>query len=189
MRMDAPTLLSPRLTVGPFEESDAPALFRYRSNPEVFRFQSWAPESARDALSFIEGLQAVEFGSPETWFQLAIRKRACGTLVGDIGLHFLSAGTRQVEIGFTVIRPQQRQGFAREAVETVLDHLFGSMAKHRALASVDPRNEPSMALLEKLGFRQEAHFIKSMWFKGEWVDDVVFAILENEWSTHVKAGQ
>jgi RimJ/RimL family protein N-acetyltransferase len=29
--------------------------------------------------------------------------------------------------------------------------------------------------------RQEAHFRKSLWFKGEWVDDVVFAVLASEW--------
>jgi RimJ/RimL family protein N-acetyltransferase len=29
--------------------------------------------------------------------------------------------------------------------------------------------------------RQEAHFRESLWFKGEWADDVVFAILESEW--------
>jgi RimJ/RimL family protein N-acetyltransferase len=31
--------------------------------------------------------------------------------------------------------------------------------------------------------RREAHFHKSMWFKGEWVDDVVFGILESEWKS------
>jgi RimJ/RimL family protein N-acetyltransferase len=52
---------------------------------------------------------------------------------------------------------------------------------HRVFASVDPRNTASMALFEHLGMRPEAHFRQSLWFKGDWVDDVVFAILKSEW--------
>ena len=35
--------------------------------------------------------------------------------------------------------------------------------------------------MKRLGMRQEAHFKESLWFKGEWADDVVFAILAREW--------
>ena len=30
--------------------------------------------------------------------------------------------------------------------------------------------------------RQEAHLIESLWSKGEWVDDVIFAMLAREWT-------
>ena len=43
------------------------------------------------------------------------------------------------------------------------------------------RYQPSVALLERVGMRKEAHFRKSIWFKGEWADDMVFAILASEW--------
>jgi RimJ/RimL family protein N-acetyltransferase len=29
--------------------------------------------------------------------------------------------------------------------------------------------------------RQEAHFVRSLWFKGEWVDDMIFAMLASDW--------
>ena len=32
--------------------------------------------------------------------------------------------------------------------------------------------------------REEAHFVESLWFKGEWVDDVIFAILASEWESY-----
>jgi RimJ/RimL family protein N-acetyltransferase len=38
-----------------------------------------------------------------------------------------------------------------------------------------------MALLQAVGMRQEAHFRESLWFHGEWADDVVFAMLAGEW--------
>jgi RimJ/RimL family protein N-acetyltransferase len=35
--------------------------------------------------------------------------------------------------------------------------------------------------MERLGMRQEAHFRESEIFKGEWGDELVFAMLEEEW--------
>ena len=181
--MKTTSIETPRLTLAPLVEEDAPELFRYRSDPEISRFQSWAPESVRDALRFIRKLRNVELDTPGSWYQLAIRLRARGALIGDVGLHFLSAESRQVELGLTVSRPYQRRGYGREAARAVLGHLFDTLGKHRVFASVDPRNLPSLALLKGIGMRQEAHFVRSLWFKGEWADDVVWAMLREEWSS------
>ena len=55
------------------------------------------------------------------------------------------------------------------------------LRKHRVYASVDPRNKPSMALLERVGMRKEAYLRQSLFWKGEWVDDVIYALLRSEW--------
>ena len=155
------------------------AFFSYRSRPEVCRYQSFEPADRAEAARFIESLQECEWAVTGTWFQLAIRERATGSLVGDLGVHFVDED--QVEIGFTVAPGQQRKGYAAEAVRALLDHLFLVMGRHRVVASADPRNQASVALLEKLGMRREAHFRQSLRFKGEWADDLVFALLSSEW--------
>jgi RimJ/RimL family protein N-acetyltransferase len=53
---------------------------------------------------------------------------------------------------------------------------------------VDPRNRASVALLARVGTRQEAHFRRSRWLRGERVDDLVFAILESEWRRQPETG-
>ena len=63
----------------------------------------------------------------------------------------------------------------------LLDYLFIVLNKHRVFASVDPRNEASMALLRSVGMRLEAHFRQSLFWKGERVDDMVFGLLRSEW--------
>ena len=75
----------------------------------------------------------------------------------------------------------QRQGYAAEAFRALLSYLFGTMGKHRVFGSVDPANTASIALVRRVGMRQEAHLVKSLWFRGDWVDDVIFALLEEEW--------
>jgi RimJ/RimL family protein N-acetyltransferase len=175
-------ILTKRLKLDPLLAGDAQAFFEYRADPEVCRYQSFEPGALDDAQKFISGLQSVVFETPGTWFQLAIRLRESDLLIGDLGVHFIADDTRQVEIGFTVAPSHQGRGCGTEAVTGLLGYLLGALRKHRVFASVDPRNESSMALLKRVGMRQEAHFRESLWFKGEWVDDMVFGMLEAEWN-------
>ena len=50
------------------------------------------------------------------------------------------------------------------------------------LALVDPRNGPSVALLERVGLRREGHFRQNGWYKGEWCDEFQYALLATEWA-------
>ncbi len=182
-----PVVTTPRLTLSKLAAADAPALYGYRSDPEVCRYQSFEPGSLTDAESFIEKLQPSAFDTAGTWFQFGIRLNDSDLLIGDIGAHFLAEEPRQVEIGFTIDPGHQGEGFGTEAVTGLLEHLLLTVGKHRVIASVDPRNGPSVALLERVGMRQEAHFRESLWFKGEWVDDMVFGILRSDWERLSKA--
>ena len=181
--MAGPEILTQRLRLSQLVASDAPAMFDYRSDPEVCRYQSFEPGALADVEAFIGGMQSHAFDTAGTWYQVAIRLQEPDLLVGDIGAHFTAADPRQVEIGFTVAPRYQGQGFGTEAVSGLLGFLLLDCKKHRVFASVDPRNEPSLRLLRQVGMRKEAHFRQSLWFKGEWVDDLMFGILESEWSS------
>ena len=168
-----------RLRIDALRHEDADALFRYRADPEVARYQGWRPDTLADAQGFIRA--QVDFSSPTpgTWFQRAIRLRDDGILIGDLGLCL--SEDRQVEFGISISPSQQGQGYAREALVALIAFVFGVLRAHRVHASVDPRNQASLALLHGLGLRQEAHFRESLRLRGEWVDDVVFALLAREW--------
>jgi RimJ/RimL family protein N-acetyltransferase len=178
----APEIVTDRVRIDDLVPGDAPVLFDYRSDAAVARFQSWGPASVDETRAFIVRNASGPFCESGAWRQLAVRSAATGELVGDLGVHFLAQDDRQVEIGFTIAPRHQRRGFAKSAVTALVDYLFTALAKHRVFASVDPRNGASMALLRGMGLRQEAHFRQSLLWKGEWVDDVVFALLRSEWS-------
>jgi RimJ/RimL family protein N-acetyltransferase len=179
----APHLRTDRLQINDLRPDDAAALHAYRSLEDVARFQGWIPTAVDDAGAFITRTLSTPFNQHDSWHQLAIREMATDKLIGDLGVHFVSDDGHQVEIGFTIAPAHQRKGLGSEAVRALLDHLFTVLGKHRVFASVDPRNEASMVLLKKVGMRQEAHFRESLFWKGEWVDDVVFALLGSEWQT------
>ena len=62
----------------------------------------------------------------------------------------------------------------------VTAHLFGELGKRRILASVDPDNAASIALLEGAGFRREARFRKNVRTPDGWADELVYALLAEE---------
>lgn len=114
------------------------------------------------------------------WYQRAIRLAVDDRLIGDMGV-CLPAADEAAEFVISIAPLHQGQGYAREAVRALLGWLFSEMKQRRVCASIDPRNQASMALLRSLGLRQEAHFRLSLQLRDEWVDDAVFALLATEW--------
>lgn len=141
-----------RLRLDALRREDAEALYAYRGDPAVSRWQGWKPDSQADAAKFIEEQQTAAPDVPGAWWQRAIRLRDSDALIGDVGLHFLDDAT--VELGITLAPAQQRQGYAREALEVMLDFVFGGLRKQRVIARVAPRNFACMRLLEGLGMHR-----------------------------------
>jgi aminoglycoside 6'-N-acetyltransferase len=172
---------TPRVVLRPLRDADAERMHAYRADPEVARYQSWETQSLDEVRAFIAEHGELDCDEPG-WYQLAIAERATDHLLGDIGVHILESDVRQVELGFTLAPAAQGHGYGAEAVRAMLGHLFTERDKHRVIASTDPRNARSIALLRRVGFRLEAHHRDSMWFKGGWADDMIFALLRREWT-------
>ncbi len=174
-------LRSRRLLLRRLRPDDLAALCAYRSLAEVARYQDWESFGPDEAARLIEDQAGLEPDVPARWFQLAIVGAASGLLVGDCGLHCRGDDPRQMEIGITLDPAHQGRGYATEAIECLLGYVFGSLGKHRVAAVTDAENGPAASLFRRVGFRQEAHFIEHVWFKGAWGSELVFALLRREW--------
>ncbi|MBS1953156.1 MAG: GNAT family N-acetyltransferase [Cyanobacteria bacterium SZAS-4] len=172
-------ILTDRLRLRALQPKDAHEMQAYRALPEVFQYQGCGAKSLNEVQAFIAGMANVDLSKPG-WNQVGIELVNDGSLIGDCGIHILD-DTRIAEFGITLDPKHHSKGYATEAVKAVIELLFSKYEKHRVFASVDPRNAPSLALMERLGMRKEGHFIESLWLNDTWVDDVIFAVLENEW--------
>jgi RimJ/RimL family protein N-acetyltransferase len=172
---------SERLFLRRFRDSDLTTFLVYRNDPEVARYQSWDSFDEREARAFIREMASVHLGVPGEWFQFAIESKEAGELVGDCALQVDGQEPYRAEFGFTLAREHQGKGFASEAVSRLLDYAFESLQLHRIFAIADCRNKPSWTLLERVGLRREGHFLENVWFKGEWSDEYLYAVLKDEW--------
>lgn len=169
-----------RLELRPIDINDRNSIFEYRSDYETNKYQGWIPENLDDVDKFIEKISSIANQSG-SWFQFVIIEKGKKKIIGDIGILFLNVDNQQVEIGCTLHRDYQSKGYATEALKRVIDYLFDDLNKHRITASIDPENSNSIKLMERLGFRKEAHFIESLYLNEKWVDDMVFSLLKREW--------
>jgi RimJ/RimL family protein N-acetyltransferase len=171
-----------RVTLRRFQLADLATFVAYRSSPEVARFQSWdAPYRRADGERFIRHMMQRQPDTAGEWFQFAVVLRTSAELIGDCAAMPYADDPSQCEIGFTMAREHQGHGYATEAAGLLVDYLFGSRGKHRIAARCDPRNAASAAVLERLAMRREGHLRQSTWAKGEWTDDLLYAVLDQEW--------
>jgi RimJ/RimL family protein N-acetyltransferase len=171
-----------RVLLRKFKESDTEAFFTYRTKPEVALYQgeSWDNYTIEQAGAFVKEQMNFVPGIPDTWFQIAIEEKNTGTLIGDCAIHTLP-DINQVEIGYTLDPRYQNKGYAIETVSCLIDYLFNDLKMHRIIAITDVRNQKSAHLLEKLGMRREGHFIKNIFFRGQYADEYLYALLKEEY--------
>ena len=174
-------MFTTRLVLRRFTENDLVAFHAYRNDPILARYQSWEALDLTEATAFLCEHQAREAGLPGQWLQIAIALRGSDELIGDCAFKLHADDIHQATIGITQTQKYQRHGYAVEALTCLLGHLFGAMNLHRVVADTDPENTASIKLLERLGLRREGHLKQSLWFKGRWADDYLYAILRDEW--------
>jgi len=175
-------LTTERLVIRRFTVADADAFASYRSDEDVSRYQDWdCPYPVLDAETFIAAMQHRDPGAPDGWFQFAVTLSGPRSLIGDVALGVDRVEPRHAELGFTFAAGSQRQGYATEAVRAVVEYAFSTLAMHRVSSRTDTRNLRAQHLLERLGFRREGESRESIWFKGAWATDLIYAQLASEW--------
>ncbi len=103
-------------------------------------------------------------------------------MIGDVAIFTQDGLPLQAELGFTLARDHQGQGYAGEAVRCVLSYLFCDLKVHRVIAVSDVENHASYRLMQRLGMRREGHFIENNWFKNSWSSEYLYALLAREWN-------
>lgn len=159
---------------------DEEAIYSYRSDFIENKYQGWLPGSVEEVRDYIKNMPTM-LDVADVYFQFAIILKEENRLIGDMGIIFTGHEGMQAELGCTLHKDFQGNGYATEALSRMVDFLFRTLNKHRLVASIDPGNTASIRLIERLGFRREGHFKESYYLRGEWTDDVVYAMLHKEW--------
>jgi RimJ/RimL family protein N-acetyltransferase len=173
-------LRTARLLLRPFDPApDVDAVHAYASRADVCRYIPWVPRTRAEVAQWLPERPSTMVAGGS--IGLAVVDRAGGCLVGDVVLMWNGPQHRGGEIGYVVNPEYAGRGYATEAAGALLDLAFGDLALHRVVARVDARNTASAAVVRRLGMRQEAHLRENEWFKGEWTDELDFAVLAAEW--------
>ena len=162
------------------EPSDLAAFMAYRSDPELGRYQGWTPMDEAGSSAFIAKMAGTDELSGGEWLQVSIADAVTNAMLGDIGIH-PDPDFTGTEIGFTLAAACHGQGLAVEAVSALVESLFRDTPTGRVRGVTDARNTPSVALLERLGFRRSLE--QQAVFRGEPCLEYVY-VLERPVAAH-----
>jgi RimJ/RimL family protein N-acetyltransferase len=178
-----------RLLLRPYAAGDVDALYAYHRLPEVTRYLETEPRSRADVQALVAQRSRVRALTIEGQALCLVAELASTReVVGDCVLFWRSREHQRGEIGYIFDPAYQGRGLATEAAAMLLRLGFEGLGLHRIVARCDARNTASARVMERNGMRREAHFVQIEFLKGEWADELIYAILHSEWAARQAAG-
>lgn len=106
-----------------------------------------------------------------------------GSLIGCVHLNEIVHGALESAfLAYFVFEPYQRRGLMSQLLAGVVDRAFDQHGLHRVEANVQPANQASKALVERLGFRLEGFSPRYLKINGRWRDHERYALTVEEWT-------
>lgn len=139
-----------RLTLRNLLPQDAETMFDYRNNEICARYQRG---QTRDQAGIVQLIarHGSDMLSADAPCMVAVALKATGEMVGEI---VVMPSERTFSLGYTFSYRHHRQGYAFEAVSALMEMLHLRYPGWEFICFTDPENQPSMALLRKLGYRE-----------------------------------
>jgi len=171
-----PDLYTGRLVLRQLRPTDDKEIMVLRSNEKILQFLVIPKcNNLLEAKQFIDKINnSIKNNESIYW---GITEKNDETLIGTICLWNISKENFRAEVGYALHPDFQRKGFMSEAMNVVLDYGFTKMELHSIEAHVHPDNQPSINLLQKKGFIEEALFKENVFFNGKFLDTVVYSRL------------
>lgn len=145
-----------RLLLEPIAEGHAEGMFRVLDDPSLYRYM---PSEIPTSLAWLrERYRVLSLGmSPDAsqlWLNWILSRHEDRTPIGYVQAT-IPVSLGEALMGWTIGRPAQGHGYARESVRAVCAHLMrNGVAEVRA--TIDARNAPSISVAESIGFVREA---------------------------------
>jgi ribosomal-protein-alanine N-acetyltransferase len=181
-----PTLRDGDITIRPVRLRDARALERELLENRTW-LRKWEATNPVGPMSFdvrasIRHLQSNARAGLGLPFIIEYR----GELAGQLNVSSISYGSvSMATIGYWVSERFAGKGLTPTAVALASDHCFFSVGLHRIEICIRPENEPSLRVVEKLGFRYEGLRRRYIHINGDWRDHFCFALTVEELPTGV----
>ena len=170
-----------RLLLRRLAESDYPEIMELRGNAETMKFiPRPLVTNEEEALAHINNiLSKKEESDAINW---VITEKGNDSLIGIIGFFRTQHENFRSELGYMILPQHHNKGYVTEAIKTTLNFAFNTLNLHSVNAIIDPSNFASARVLEKNGFRKEAHFVEDFFWNNAFIDSAHYGLLKREFT-------
>jgi ribosomal-protein-alanine N-acetyltransferase len=173
-------LITPRLRLREFAETDYPAMRDMDARPEFNTYEREFASEEETRKSLEEAISS-QHDHPRTVYRLAIIIPPEEIVRGVLKISRQWEAIREWEVGWAVHPDKWGKGYATEAAWHVIDWGFRELNIHRVVAFCNASNAASVRVMEKLGMHQDGRLRETRWLNGQWLDEFVYTVLEREW--------
>lgn len=171
--------MSMYISLRPWQEADLHDLVENANNPQVAGFMTnqfphpYTEEAGRHFMALTASHQ------PRQMFAIDVD----GRIAGGIGIHpQTDVNCKNAEIGYWLGETYWGKGLATGAVEQMIAYGFRNFDILRIYGRVFGNNPASARVLEKCGFKKEAHFHQAIFKNGVLLDELIYGLRRSEWS-------
>ena len=183
-RQSLPVLKGARVTLRDLRPSDAPSLLAMLAAEEVARFISPPPTAVEGFERFIAWTHGERAAGLHTCFAVAVG--GTDTAVGLFQVRQLESGWAAAEWGFALGSSYWGTGVFIDGAQLVVDFAFETIGVHRLEARAAVQNGRGNGALRKVGAVQEGVLRKSFLRNGEYLDQVLWTIVDEDWRQMVE---
>ncbi len=176
-------LVSDRLIFRKFKQEDFPVVYDWLGNIENMKYRSSEPKTEAEAHEYLNwAIKCAEEANCVN-FRYAVVLKNSGELIGSCELYYTDRDP--AELAWELHRNYWRNGYGTEIGKTLLKLGFDTLGLRRIIADCNTLNKGSWRIMELIGMRREAHYVKC--YRGnsalhhEWCDKYQYAILKEEW--------
>jgi RimJ/RimL family protein N-acetyltransferase len=178
-RAGLPVLSNKGVTLRELRITDAASLFAMLTTEEVSRFISPPPTTIEGFERFIAW--TIRQRNAGTYACFAVTVEGSDTAIGIFQLRELEPGFGTAEWGFAIGSPYWGTGVFQKGAELVINFAFDTVGVHRLEARAAVRNGRGNGALRKIGAVQEGVLRKAFLRNGEYLDQVLWTIIDEDW--------
>lgn len=167
-----------RLILRNYQLKDIEDYYEYMSLESTAMYEDFLPYTLGECEKAVAG----RLSNDEFWI---VELKENGKAIGDLCYRWGDYQT--YEIAFDFNEKYTKKGYATEACRVLIRHIFTLLNARRISVGCNEENVSSWQLLERLGFRREAHCIEDVFFKVDtdlnpiYVNSYFYALLKKEW--------
>ena len=185
-RRALPVMVGQTVTLRELRRSDAPSLHTMLSTEEVTRFISPPPTTVDGFERFIAWTHQERAAGTYTCF--GVVPEGMDTAIGIFQVRQLEPGFATSEWGFAIGSAFWGTGIFVEGAKMMVDFVFDVIGTHRLEARAAVANGRGNGALRKMGALQEGILRKSFLRNGEYLDQTLWTILDEDWRRATTVG-
>lgn len=173
-----------RLILQELSWNDLEDIFRFHSHPEVAKYNTIGIPTNKEVTSgIIRGAIEDQVNNPRSKYGWTVRLKGSNQFIGECGMSSSNNRFKRGEIHYHIAFKHWGKGYATEVAKRLVAFGFDTLKLHRVEAGVATNNTGSIKVLEKSGMLREGLRRKILPIRGDWYDNYMYAILEDDYQT------